>query len=240
MLSQRGRARARRAAAVALACAAAAWLAGCGGGGGERPSAQEVVSATSQATAKQTSFRFTLEVRGVPPSATGLSLTHADGAVVVPDRLQAKVAGTFARIPIASELVIVGGRDYFKDPLTGRWRTLDIATSPVALFDPRAGVLAVVRRARELAIAGEESVGGVDTYHLRGKVRARDAAPLVAARASGDRLVELDLWVGKDDDLLRRVRVSGPIGAGEPAGASRTVELRDFGRSFGIEAPATG
>lgn len=215
-------------------------LAGCGGGGGERPGAQDIVAATSEATAKQRSFRFTLDVRDVPPSATGLSLTHADGAVVVPDRLRAKVAGTFARIPIVSELVIVGGRDYFKDPLTGRWRTLDIETSPVALFDPRAGVLAVVRRARDLALAGEESVGGVDTYHLRGKVRARDAAPLVAASSSEERLVDLDLWVGKDDDVLRRVRVSGPIAPGEPSGAFRTVELRDFGRSFGIEAPAAG
>jgi len=227
-----------------FACAAlvaSAALAGCGGGGSKPTAdASTIVAGTAAKTAAVKSFRFTLDVKGVPPSSTGLSLSHADGSVIVPDHLDAKIAGTFARIPIASELVIVGGADYLKDPLTGRWRTLDIKTNPVAFFDPHRGVLRVVRGARDLELAGKDTVGGAESYHLRGKVKARDASHLLAVTTTSERLVDLDLWVGVDDELLRRVRVSGPVAGGEPADASRTIELSDFGASFQIEAPKTG
>ncbi len=216
-------------------------LAGCGGGGGKTTAdPTTIVAGTAVKTAAVKSFRFTLDVKGVPPSSIGLSLSHADGSVIVPDRLDAKIAATFARIPIASELVIVSGADYLKDPLTGRWRTLDIKTNPVAFFDPHRGVLRVVQGARELELAGKEKVGGAESYHLTGKVKARDASRLLAVKTTSERLVELDLWVGVKDEFLRRVRVSGPVAAGEPANASRTIELSDFGASFQIEAPKTG
>lgn len=228
---------ARRLAAGAVVLAVAV-LAGCGGGGGgAEPGPKEIVAATAEKTAAVASFRFTLEVTSVPPSTTGLSLTRADGEVVVPDRLDAEISGSFARLPISSELVIVGGDDYFKDPLSGRWRTLDIRTSPVALFDPHQGVLAIVRGARDVALVGKEAVAGVDTYRLTGKVVAREASPLLAVAATSDRLVDVDLWVGVKDMILRRVRVSGPVAAGEPERASRTVELSDFGAKFRIERP---
>ena len=227
-------------AGAALLVASAA-VTGCGGGrGAAAPDAKTIVAGTAAKTAAVKSFRFTLDVKGVPPSSTGLSLDHAEGSVIVPDRLDAKIAATFARIPIASELVIVGGSDYLKDPLTGRWRTLDIKTNPVAFFDPHRGVLGVVQGARDIELAGKETVGGAESYHLTGKVKARDASRLLAVKTTSERLVDLDLWVGVKDELLRRVRVTGPVAAAEPANASRTVELSDFGASFQIEAPKTG
>lgn len=213
-------------------------LAGCGGdGGGKEPTAAEIVAGAAEKTAEQKSFRFTLDVENVPPSGSGLSLTSADGEVIVPDRLRAKASATFSRIPIETELVFVGEEEYFVDPLTRKWRRLDVGTSPIAFFDPAEGVLSVIKGAVEVEIAGSETVGGVETHRLTGKVKARDAARLLVVSSTSDRLVDVELWIGKDDQILRRIRVRGPVGEDEPAEASRTIELSDFGTEFEIEAP---
>lgn len=211
-------------------------LAGCGGDGEQR-TPEEIVAESAEKTAEVKSFRFTLSVTDVPPVESGLGITAATGEIVVPDRLKAKVSGTFSRIPIESELVIVGDDDFFLDPLTRKWRRLDIGTSPVEFFDPAKGVLGVIRGARELESQGSESVAGTDSYHLRGTVQAADAAPLVLVSADSERPVEVELWIGEDDLIVRRIRVNGPVADGEPAGATRTVELSDFGQTFEIEPP---
>ncbi len=223
-------------AAGALLCVLL--LAGCGGaGGGEDPSAAEIVTAAAEKTGELKSFRFTLDVENVPPAASGLSLTSAKGEVMVPDRLKAKASATFSRIPIETELVFVGEEDYFIDPLTRQWRRLDVGTSPVSFFDPAKGVLSVIEGAVEVEDAGSETVDGVETHRLTGKVKARDAARLLVVSSTSDRLADVELWIGKDDSILRRIRVRGPVGEGEPAEASRTVEISDFGQKFEIEAP---
>ena len=221
--------------AGALACALLA--AGCGSDADDGPTAAQILADSAARTAEVKSFRFTLAVENVPPSGSGLSLTSADGNVIVPDRLQAKASATFSGIPIETELVIVGDDDYFVDPLTRKWRRLEVGTSPVEFFDPAKGVLGVIRGAVDVETAGSETVRGVDTRRLTGKVKARDAAPLLVVSAPGDRLADVELWIGKEDLLLRRLRVSGPVGAGEPDEASRTVELSGFDQEFRIEAP---
>jgi hypothetical protein len=222
------------AAAVLLVFPVAA---GCGGDGGGSTSAAEIAAETAKRTAEVESFRFTLEVKNVPPSANGLSLVHAGGEVMVPDRLHADVSGTFARIPIETELVIVDGKDFFKDPLTGAWRTLDIETNPVALFDPRQGVLAVIKGAEELRVVGSETIRGAACDRIAGKVKASTASGLLAVSTDSDHLVDLDLWAGKEDGILRRVRISGMVASGEPENAARSVDLSGFGATFEITAP---
>lgn len=213
-------------------------LAGCGGdGGGNEPTAAEIVASAAEKTAELKSFRFTLDVENVRPSGSGLSLTSARGEVIVPDRVKAKASATFSRIPIETELVIVGDEDYFVDPLTRRWRRLEVGTSPVAFFDPAKGVLSVIEGALEVEAAGSETVGGVETHRLTGKVKARDAARLLVVSSTSDRLADVELWIGKGDRILRRIRVRGPVGEGEPADALRTIEISDFGKKFEIEAP---
>jgi hypothetical protein len=212
-------------------------VAGCGGGGGGSSSGADIAAETADRTAEVESFRFTLDVKNVPPSADGLSLVHADGEVMVPDRLHANVSGTFARIPIESELVIVDGKDFFKDPLTGAWRVLDIETNPVGLFDPRQGVLAVIEGAEDLRVVGSETIRGTECDHVAGKVKASTASSLLAVNTDSKHLVDLDMWAGKEDGILRRVRISGMVATGEPDDAARSVDLSGFGETFEITAP---
>ena len=95
----------------------------------------------------------------------------------------------------------------------------------------------MLRSVQELERAGDEQVGGVATYRLRGKITARNLAAFLG-NAPSERLVPVELWVGQDDSLIRRIEVEGPVEEGEPDDVTRKVELSGFGKSVHIERPA--
>jgi lipoprotein LprG len=214
---------------VAVLAAAA-----CGGHAGPSPAALVAESVT--ATQKVKSFHFTIDVEGVPRTSSGLQLTSAEGDAIVPDRLRAQVSGNFSGIPLTTDLVSVAGKLWIKNPLSGSWMSVDVGTTPAFLLDPKKGVLGVMQAVTGLRRDGSEDVGGVAAYRVTGRAAAAKVGPLVAV-TSGTGTVEVTMWLGKDDKILRRVRVAGPVASGEPADASRVVEVSRFGESVQIEAP---
>jgi len=208
---------------------------GCGGGSG--PSADEIVKQAVDETAKQKTFHLLVDVENVTAPKTGLGLTFVDGDVEVPDRMHAKIGGTFAGIAVNTELIVVGHDYWLKTPFVGGWRSIDVATTPLAFFDPETGLLPIIRDASDLSRDGSEKVGDVDCYRVKGNVSADKLAPLISAEPSGETL-PIEIWVGKDDSLLRRLRVSGPVSPGEGDDASRTIELSEFGEPVDISPPS--
>jgi hypothetical protein len=225
-----------RFASLVVAVAALLAAAGCGGSGG--PSATAIVQRAAAETAKQKSFHVVVGVNGAAlTSKSGLTLTFADGDVLVPGKMKARVGGSFLGIPLRSELVVIGDRHFLRNPITRRWEPVAIALGPATFFDPKHGVLPVIRDAHDLKLTGSESVGGVDCRRLTGKVPARAIAPLVAAKSASQELVPIELWIGKRDALLYRVQVDGPLSDGDAPDAKRTVELSQFGERVTITAP---
>lgn len=220
---------------VAVVAVALLATAGCGGGG-EGPSAAQVVSRCASATGAVQRFHFTLDVQNVPRSSTGLQLTSAEGDVVVPDRARADVAGNFAGVPITTRIVAIGKDLWLRNPLSGTWEAIDVATTPIALLDPSRGVLGVMKGLADPKDQGTEEVDGVTLRKVSGAASAADVAPLVAVRPT-EREVPVTLWIGEDDHLLRRIEVSGPVAGGEPGDALRVVELSRFDEPVTIEAP---
>jgi len=209
--------------------------AGCGGGGSKEDPAV-VLRRSAAATEKVETFHFALDIAKVPTSAKGLQLTGAEGDAKVPDAVKAEVSGRFAGFPLSTSLVSTGGRLWIKNPLSGSWQAVDVATTPAFLLDPSKGVLALMRAMTDLHDAGSEDVDGASTTRIAGKVDASKVGRLVAAKG-GAGSVDVTLWIGKDDAILRRIQVTGPVGKGEPADAVRTVELSRFGEPVTVEAP---
>lgn len=223
---------------LVLACAAAVMVgtAGCGGGG-KSVSAQDIVAQAAEKTAQLKSFHFVFSAANVPAGKTGLSLNYADGDLVVPDRLRCEVGGTFMGVPLRSALIVIGQAYYLKDPFSGKWQKVTAKTNPVSFFDPAKGVLAIVKGATSLTRAGSEKISGVETYRVTGKVRDDRLTSMLGNHPSG-RLVDVELWIGTGDSLLRRLRLAGPVSTGEPANAVRTVDLSGFDKLPRIQPPA--
>lgn len=209
--------------------------AGCGGGD-EGSSATELVRQSAERTGEVQSFHFALDVQNVPASGAGLQLTGAEGDVAVPDRASADVTGTFAGVPISTQVIAIGDDVWLKDPLSGDWRAVDVSTTPVALLSPSKGVLAVMGGLTEATDEGSEDVDGTVLVRVSGTASAADVAPLVAVSPSeGD--VPVTLWIGEDDLILRRIEVRGAVADGEPEDAVRTVDLSRFDEPVTVEPP---
>jgi len=214
-----------------------ALAAGCGGGGSGK-SASELVNESVAKTSAVESFHLVIDVENGASSSSGLSLKFVDGDVLVPDKLKGKVGGTFSGISISTDLIVVGHRYFLKTPFGSGWQKIDVDTLPSAFFDPEQGILAVIGGASDLQNDGSEDVGGVDCYRVTGKVKADTLKPLLNT-AKGTQKLEMELWIGKDDMLLRRLRLTGPISPDESAKAVRTVELSEFDEAVQISAPET-
>jgi hypothetical protein len=216
----------------ALALAAA----GCGGQQAQELSVRDIVARTTEETAAVKSFHFVFRVENPPEGSPGLNLTFARGDLRVPDELDAEVAGTLSGFPLKSRLIFLHGTHYLKNPLGGGWEKYAANISPVAFFDPAKGVLAVIKSAVRLRKTGSEEVSGTLAYRLAGKVPV-SAATALLGNPPGPRLVDLELWVGKADLVLRRIRVEGPVAPGESRNIRRTVTISDLDETVKIEPP---
>jgi hypothetical protein len=227
----------RRLIPLTAALLLAGVAAGCGGGGSRTP-ADELVAESVAKTSAVESFHLVIDVENAAQSGSGLNLEFVDGDVLVPDRMKAKVGGTFAGVPISTDLIVVGATYYLKVPFGNTWREIDVETLPAAFFDPEKGILAVIQGASGLENDGGEEVGGVECDRVTGTVQAAALKPLLST-AEGTADVDMTLWIGKDDRLLRRLELSGPISPDEGADAVRTVELSQFDEPVRIAVPET-
>lgn len=206
-------------------------LAGCGGSNEPELSPAEVIDRAVEATAGQDSFRFRFDTENPPRVASGLNLTFAEGEVSVPDRLHADVAGTFAGIPLESELVAIGRDEWLENPFGGGFRKIDIGVSPLDFFDPDTGVLAVLRNARDVELSEDG-----DHYVVKGDVTADSVETFLGVDADS-RPLDVEVVVRKDDFLLHRLEVIGPANDDESDDVRRVLDLSDYGADVDISAP---
>ena len=233
-----GGARPGLAAAAALA-ALLLLAAGCGGGGGDEAPPDPVDPAALVAAAADRmegvrGFHFRLEhERGATVIVRGIRMERAEGDVDGPERLRARLGGSIGPLGLEFGVVVLPGESWIQNPLTERWEREDISIA--SLFDPQAGIAALMRAAESPALAGSEEVGGVRTWRVESAYDSGDLA-IFPSVEPGHR-VEVAAWIGADDPLVHRVEARGPIADGEDRDIVRRLELSRFGQDVDIAPP---
>jgi hypothetical protein len=149
---------------------------------------------------------------------------------------------------IGGRVVSTGDKAYFVRGDTG-WRVPGEVWQPLVQKAAASGAklpLAVHPEtwARDVKSAGTESVGGVQTEHLTGKLDAQafsddtDKAVGSEPQTSMARVkrADFDLWVGKDDHVLRRL--SAVVVLPHRVSFGLDVRLSDVNKPQKIQAPA--
>lgn len=204
-------------------------------------SAPEIISSSAQAMESVDSFRLVLSHDGGgTPAALGLEVTEITCDVIRPDRLkgtiEAMLLGSFVRL----QLVTVGTTSYMTNPFNEEWEQVSTKFDASGLFDPDSSFAAMLGGMTNATRVNDEKVDGVDSYHIEGKIASKDLYPIVLllrltpAEGVDD---DMEIWVGMDDLLLRRVRIKGQITADEKPGIVRTMSLSKFGQEVEIELP---
>jgi hypothetical protein len=198
----------------------------------------------ADATGGLTTLHFSVRnEQGETEIAPGVILEEIEGDVVRPDRFRAvlRAKALFARVEM--EIVGVGDRFWWTNPIVGRDRFEESGVDPdlLALANPDALVRLIPELIVSPVVAGQESLDGVPTTRVAGALdlgRLDDVAPEVP---TGDLETEqplpIEVWID-EDGRIRQVRLAGPFVEQDGDDVVRLIELSAFDEPVEILPPA--
>lgn len=154
---------------------------------------------------------------------------------------------TIAVLSAAFETIVVDGRTYTHNILTGRWeytegtQTNGFNPARLAPYDP-----ATIRAAgRNFTRVGPEAIGGVPATHWRADTDLNLLLGLGTPGTSAGQAATMDLWIGDADQRLYRLAVEAQTAApsaaagttAAPARQALTLTFDKFDADIAIIAP---
>ena len=198
--------------------------------------AQIIVQASDKLDAVN-SFHCTLDqTGGGTPIGSGVEMTKVDGDTVKPDKLQATLTGTVSGMSVTIKMISIGTVTYMTNPLSNSWEQLPTEFAILSVFNPNTGITAIMRGITGLTKLRDAQSAGVDCYHLSGNIDSANLSPITGSSVPGTS-IGVELWIGKDDLLVRSIKLTGQITATEVPGIVRTLNLSNFNETLNIALP---
>jgi hypothetical protein len=200
------------------------------------PPPQELLNQAARKFDATRSFHFVIDVTGAPTYLDGahtLALRHVEGDVARPDRVRANVKASFPGAFVQIQMVGIGNDQYATNPLNGQWQKIppEWGFNPSRLFQSDIGLAAIMANAQNLTALPDETIDGQRHRHIAGQVAGDRVVPLTGGLVGGG-TVQFDLWVGADDSIVRRIRLTEEAKAtsadGTPMPAQWNMDLGKF------------
>ncbi len=199
---------------------------------------KEIIAEAAPKLDMVTSLHFDLSQKGGgTPIAMDMEMTAAYGDTMPPDRLAMTIEGTVGQMFMETDLITVGEITYMQKPWDGNWEQLSDDFQAIKLFSPETGIKAVMESATDLSLIDQEEFGGVLCYHMKGSILSEALDSIAVGHAAEGLPVDVELWIGIADLLLRKVVLDGQICEDENIGIIRTLVLSDFNEPIIIELP---
>ncbi len=190
--------------------------------------------------------RRSVEAIETPDEFSFEMVITGEGIVVFPDGLEidGQLVITDAEPPLGGDVtsalgVIVADGTTFVQGSGGPWFEVGAATGPLGpVLADADGVATMLRGADgEADDLGEEEIGNERVRHLRYPLTSALVAP-----PDADVAATVDVWVGTDDDVVRRLEAATTVDHATNGFSARmesrmTLELFDFGADVSVEAP---
>lgn len=170
------------------------------------------------------------------------------GDFALPDRAGGTLQVALGIVALEMDIVTIGEQAYITNPETGEWEQIPLIytglPNPYDLVLPPAGI----SRYTDIRVAEGETIDGVRTRHVRANLRAN------VLGGAYDKLF-VEMWIGEDDNLIRRLTMagetdveeqdtaglaSGALGAADIGGEAEflmTITYSDFDKPISIEPP---
>ncbi|HEU5326727.1 MAG: LppX_LprAFG lipoprotein [Thermomicrobiales bacterium] len=215
-------------------------LLACGGGSTKNTSTQDIINHVAARLDAVKSAHFAATIDGVAYIDTSrtIQLRSADGDIVPPDKMSAKIKIAIGPANVDVSLVTIGQDRYQTNPLTGAWGPVQpgFDYSPAILFDKDKGLSSVIKQMQNVERLGDDKVDGQAAYHLRGKVARAALEPLSSGAIEGDP-VAVELWVAQDSSNLLKVVLTEPQTPNKPKPAVWTLTFTKYDQPVTIERP---
>jgi len=223
-----------------VALAGLALIASCAGNQPAAVDAGQTLRQAAAAMAKLTTVSATLKFTKGAITFQGFTLAGAKTAVRLPADSDTTYTVKQGDLSISLEVIIAGGHVYLHVPfstyqeLTGA----DAAAIPdlAKLFDPTAGLPAVIPAGRNPKFVSTDKVDGVDTQMITVTYSA-DQVKGMLAQLSSTADVNAQVWVGVSDHLIRKAVLEGAFGDGGKDAAVE-VDMSGFNAAVNIAPPS--
>lgn len=193
---------------------------------------QRVMAAAHAATAGLQSYRMSASSTLTFDGETIETVIEMKFAA--PDRFHTKITIDGA----LQEFIIVGNKQFIREPdndQPGRF-TVRFATAIDILS--REKTLELLGQLTDLERLPDQKIDGVECFHYRGRIVGEEA---------GGMRIEVELWIGKDDYLIRQMKMEHEeilpededIGPWGPSTSSSVTRFYDFNEPIEIEPPKT-
>lgn len=202
------------------------------------PSAQEIIRDSINKMNVISSFHFELgHEGGRTPIAMGLELDEAIGDVAKPDRLKTNITAALGGMLVEVEVVTIGTTTYMTNPFTKKWELIPGEFSAISIFDPNAGITAILEGiSNPSKVEGEEKEQVGNSYHIKGEIPSESLRPITLSSVEGVNVM-VDVWIDTENFLINQIRVEGQITKTEKPGIIRILKLSNYDQAIEIESP---
>lgn len=184
-------------------------------------------------------FRVTHEEGGTDIGFSS-TLTEAEGDGLFPDKAEFVAKATsalFGNAALELDVVQYGETTYLRDRISMVWQKLPAGTLAINFLNINGSIADALASLGGLELADGGSMNGASVRKLTGTAPSTAMRGLVPGAPEGGTL-RMEVWVGRDDHLVRRVRLTGPLVDADPSDIVRVLELSRFDEPVSIEPPA--
>jgi len=200
-------------------------------------SASEIIANSAEIMREIDSFHFEITHEGGgTPIVMGLEMREATGDVAKPGKLSTTISATMSGILVRVDIITVGTTTYMTNPLTRQWELLPGEFSAISIFDPDAGVVAILEGMTDLTKLDDEKIDTFTCFHIKGKIPCESLRPITLSSIEGID-IDVEVWIDKEEFLLHQIKLDGRITETEKEGIIRYLKLSNFDQEVEIELP---
>jgi hypothetical protein len=208
------------------------------------PAAQKSASVTASGVFDESNADLNIDLSGLGGSS-GLSLPAALGSLEVRYLQENGDPVVYANVPFLGAM-LPGGKSWVRVDLeqAGKAAGFDVNQFLNQSSQNPGQILDMLRATGSVREVGSDTVDGVTATHYTATIDLDKAAGLVGqdAKSLVDRLiaagapasVPLDVWIGNDDGLVRKLTVDEQL---KQATVDLTLEISDYGTPVSVSAP---
>ena len=168
------------------------------------------------------------------------TLTEAEGDGVFPDKAEFVAKATsalFGNAALELDIVQYGETTHLRDRISMVWQALPAGTLAINFTNINGSIADALASLGDLDLTDGGSVDGAPVHKLTGTTPSTSMRGLVPGAPEGDTL-QMEVWIGRDDYLVRKVRLTGRLVEADTPDVVRVLELSRFDEPVTIEPPA--
>ena len=197
------------------------------------PTAAEVVAASQDAMSAEQSAWFELTQENGYLPVSGVQVSEMEGAVSG-EGVDITAGASLGRLYIELQIIIVDGKLWVTNPLTGNWEDLTDPEQPI-VWSLNDGINEIFDAVIEPEFIGEST--GNEPYRVGSDVPATALNALFFESVTSTGNVYLEATIDRESLLVDQMTVQGSITSDDTWDTERTLTITRYGEEFTIEAP---